>query len=418
MILSSRGKLLTALAVQFFLAGAAVIATWKVLGNFGSDFFVRYSSVSAVFLIINYFDFGAIGVARRIGADPMVDRNSRDGQFLGCIAAILRRSIVFSTVAAIVLLAMLVMGISKIGEISYLRSLLAAAAVSPLFICVGALRGYLEGCGMLWQATLVRGGNGLVIAASPLIAALSPWGSDAFFFLPPAAALCLLGWLFLHGKAMGVVLRSVPAAFAGVGRTELTYTVSGVVFLYLDRYVIGWFGRAAEGGHYLFALDMVARSSLLYVPLVLNRFPEMVEISGKSMADGWSFVKANAFSSSTILGAALLSATMLGWFLRSHLPREFSSGSFWWSFGVVSCAYVLQASNFAYQKYLGVNLSEVGGLARIYAGVVCAFVVTVLVVVWKVGVAGLPLAFLSRAAIEFGVLRLAGRHIATGNGAV
>lgn len=412
MIPSRRADLVWALSIQFLLAGAAVLATWNVLGTFGSVFFVRYSSVCAVFMIINYFDFGAIGIARRIGADPGASFLEREGQFLSCIGTILRRSAVVSVVAAVVLAALFLTGITSFGGISYLRSLVAAAAVSPLFICLGALRGYLEGCGKMWRASLLRGGNGLVIAASPLIAALLPWGVELFFWIPPLAVAAVLAGAYLRSRSNGAIAIGVPVDYASVGRTELTYTIAGVVFLYLDRYVIGWFGRSSEGGNYLFALDMVARSSLLYVPLVLNQFPRMVALSGGSVRDAWGLVLGSAKTSSVAVGSLLLVACSVGWSVREHLPARVSEGTFWWAFSFISAAYAIQASNFAFQKFLGVNLRTVTGLVRSYAGIVVVYSLAVVLVVWKIGVMGLPLAFLGRSALEYVLLRLASRGLA------
>ncbi len=397
-------KLSHTMVVQLIMAVFALLATWSVFSKLGATFFAEFSTISAVYVVINYFDFGAIGMARRAGASDSQNSSLSRGQLKSIMILIVQRMKWIPLVGMCLLVGLRFMGVEKIGGAQYWQAIIVAICFSPLFVCVGALRGYFEGSGWLIRASILRGGSGLVIASSPLVAALISYDGRGFHYVPPFFAFLVVVGVFLWLAQTNIVRKDLSSNLRLSGRVELVYTISGVFFLYFDRYAMSVIGGGDSVGLYLLALEMASRASLLYVPIVMNGYAKMVKLTCDGYLQAYNHITKIALRAALAVLVSFVGVILVGVGWRSLLPREMNSGYFLFSFGCVAAAYVATAMIFSYQKYLSVVAESAKQVSKIYIALTASAIACVVAFGLSIGAEALPIVFLVRALAELAVI--------------
>lgn len=396
--LSRKSQLFLAIGVQGLGALVVLGSNALLLTRYGGASYQRIATLLSIFIAANYFDLGYLGKVRVIAASTQIapaDKRRLAGlefwRFSGRIA-------------------LFELGLAAVWFIAgrgseFLSRGAVALAVAPLVIHVNAFRAFLEGSGDLIASSVLRTAFGILVGVSPFCAV---WLLGDLFAFPyvVATVACILTAGF-YGVAIGTAGWGRAAATAAtlpragtIAALETIYILFGAAFLYGDRFALLALENSARAGTYVFVLELVSRVSLLYVPIVMQGFPRLVQSIESAPQEAHAFARRLDRKVLGVIGGAMAIGWVAAVALRGHLPATVD-----WQLACVlafplALAYTLNASSYLHQRFTIVAHDRPRAVLIGYAALLALTAIVFLVLYRQFGVLGVAIAFLFRAAGE------------------
>jgi hypothetical protein len=369
--------------------------------RFGAANFQEISTLSSAYIIVNYFDLGFIGMVRRIASEPTYTLGQKLWHTLDLGLRSLRWVVATEVLLGLVGLAVSTTGITCLRALDHPGSLFLALAMSPAFLYLSIIRAFLEGHGRILASNMIRGGIGVIVVASPFMAEALFGNWHHFFYFPPAAAvLAILGSLYFTLARRERIEHAIGSSYLNrVGWMEVVYTLAGVFFLYSDRFIFLFIGRTEEIGHYLLAMDIATRTSLLYVPITIYYYPKIVQ-AYRGGGGGLKYFRRSELGSAAVTSAAYLGLAVLVGIFQNRLPPRLLNPHFIFSFTCIAIGQVFISMNYSAQRFLTLAVARLRMIALGYGMMVLIFIPTLTLGVFRFGVIAAPIAFLLRSIVE------------------
>lgn len=402
---SRRMQLLMAVAIQGIGALVVLATNAYLLDRLGGATYQKLATLLSIFVAANYFDFGYLGRVRIAAASSgLTDAGRR--QVLG------RLFWAFTTRIAVFELGLwLLVRLTNI-QASFLAQVALVLAIAPFVVHVNGLRAFLEGKGALIAASLLRSGFGILVGISPLIALKAMGDPLSFAWLIAGAALVLtlvffamaIRWVPLLPGTSGEAEQTLPRSQA-IALLETTYVLAGAVFLYADRYALMALENSARAGTYLFVLELVSRVSLLYVPVVMQAFPQLMAHSEREPAAARALLRSTDGKVCVLVVGALGFALAVAALLNGHVRTSVD-----WTLAMslavpLSLAYAFNGSSYLHQRFTTLTHERARPVMLGYAGLVALSAAAFWILYRLWGVSGVAVAFLLRTLAENLLLR-------------
>ena len=400
---SNSTVLLQAIGIQALAAVVVLVSNAALLTIYGGAAYQQLATLLSILVAANYLDFGYLGKVRIAAASSLLEPEERrllTGRLFWA----------FSTRVAVFEIALLAGRLLPGQRSRLVDEIMAVIAVAPLVVHVNAFRAFLEGRGRIVAASVVRGGCGVLLGLSPFFAATAL--GDVFKFEWVVAVAALIVTVAFFAAAIGVsgfrgqssVRPTLPRA-GTITALETTYVLAGAVFLYGDRFVLLALENSARAGTYVFVVELVSRLSLVYVPLVMQLFPRLVALAERDAPAGHALLAKLDRRVLTVVGSIVLAGVCAGAALAPFLP-----GPVDWRVAAMlavplGIAYTLNASTFVHQRYTVIAHDRPRTILAGYVPLLALVALSFALLYPVLGVVGLAVTFLVRAAAENALMR-------------
>ena len=397
---SRKSQLVLAIGVQGLGALVVLASNALLLTRYGGASYQRLATLLSIFIAANYFDLGYLGKVRVIAASTQIapaDKRWLAGREFWRFSA---------------RIALFELGLAAVWFVAGRRSPLltdgaVALAVAPLVVHVNAYRAFLEGSGRLIGSSVLRTAFGILVGVSPFCAVWLLGDLFDFPYVVATVAIVLTAGFYVAaiGSAGG---RRAAGAGATLPRSgtiaalETIYILFGAAFLYGDRFALLFLENSARAGTYVFVLELVSRVSLLYVPIVMQGFPRLVQTVESAPREAHAFARRLDRKVLVVIGAAMAAGLVVALALALHgrLPATVD-----WQLACVlavplAMAYTLNASSYLHQRFTIVAHDRPRTVLLGYAGLLAGTALAFVLLYRQFGVVGVAVAFLLRAAGE------------------
>ena len=388
------------LLLQALGASLVLLVNFYLLRLIGGASYLKISTGFAIFAMVNYFDFGLIGLIRRIAASPNYSEVEK-------INLVYSENVSFFKKVAIYELLVAVFYLILINFISIPIEIILSLIFAPLMIFVNTIRAYYEGRDKIFFSNVLRNIYGLSIVTSPF---LSHYFTGNFLLFPCFIVinLSLILIVFWIKKYRAIDKDSRVQLTFNANNTisiEMSFMWFGVFLLYFDRFFLRSVNSTDEAGQYVFLIEIASRLSLIYVPLVLLFYPKIVEKYDKNILEIRNYIKKSELkivgimvSIAILVGLGLysvLNITAISTFIKRTLTDENMI-----QIMILFLAFAINSSNYYKQRIISLYNIKRSVVIKNYGYVSILYLGFVLATYYTLGVNYLPLAILLRIITE------------------
>ena len=388
------------LLLQALGASLVLLVNFYLLRLIGGANYLKISTGFALFAIVNYFDFGLIGLIRRIAASPSYSETEKINLVYSENSSFFKKVAIYELLVSVFYLIL-------ISFISIPIEIILSLVFAPLMIFVNTIRAYYEGRDKIFFSNILRNIYGLSIVTSPFLA---HYFTGNFLLFPCfiAVNLSLILTVFWIKKYKVVDKGSSVQVTFNTNNTisiEMSFMWFGVFLLYFDRFFLRYVNSTDEAGQYVFLIEIASRLSLIYVPLVLLFYPKIVEKFDENILGIQNYIKKSELKivgvmvSIAILVSLGLYIVMNIAVINVFIKRTLTDDNII-QIIILFLAFAINSSNYYNQRIISLYNIKRSIVIKNYGYISILYLGFVLVIYYTLGVSYLPVAILLRIIIE------------------